>query len=260
MTLGSGFSFVATARVLGIALLGVVVGFFGAVAVVRQARIIDQGAMAARQSTSASIQEQIAIEFSGTAVSKSSFTSALESLLATQPVTDASVQIRPDYGAGVPEVALSDDSYVSALDDATRKAKLLAKHAGVALGAIAEIDEGYGGQPPTRPNIALKGNANVVTPRGMVAGPLVLGVSYRIAHGDPQQTISVLGYSSSSKLTSGRTRTSTRIVVIVDARGRDLAHASQSAAPFEGYVRKIAAQLGLPPSAVSKADVSLNVY
>jgi hypothetical protein len=260
MALGSGFSFVGTARVLGIALLGVIVGFFGAAVVVRQARV-DQAAVV-RQSTSASIQEQIAIELSGNAVSKSSFTSALERLLAAQPVTDASVQIRPDYQTSAPDVALSDDSYVSALDDASRKAKVLAKHAGVALGAIATIDEGYGGQPPARPNVALRGIPNNVSgPRAMVAGgPLVLGVSYRIAHGDPQQTISVLGYSSSSKLASGQARTSTRIVVVVDARGRDLAHASQNAAPYEGYVRKVAAQLGLPPSAVSKADVSLNVY
>jgi len=246
---------------LGIALLGAIIGFVAAGLVVRQAAV-GQRSVAVSQTTGASIQEQIAVDFSGTTISKSDFTSALERLLAAQAVTNASVQIRPDYAAGAAEVALSDESYLSAFDDATRKAKLLAKHANVALRGIASIEEGYGGQPPApRSNVALKGVSNAASPRGMLAsGPLVLGVSYRIAQGDPQQTISVLGYSSSSKLASGRTRTSTRIVVVVDARGKDLAQASQNAAPYEGLVRKVGAQLGLPSSAVSKADVSLSVY
>ncbi|HEX3467471.1 MAG TPA: SIMPL domain-containing protein [Candidatus Elarobacter sp.] len=262
MALGSGFSFVATARVIAIVLLGVIVGFFVASFAFRQALAEQRAAaVAVRQGTTASIQEQIAVDFSGTAVSKSSFTSALEQQLSAQPVTTVSVQIRPDYDIGAPDLALSDESYVSALDDAARKAKLLAAHGGAALGGIASIDEGYGGQPPYPRSPVLRGPANAAAPRAALgSGPLVLGVSYRIAHGDPQQTISVLGYSSYSKLASGRARTSTRISVMVDARGSDLAHASQSAAPYEGYVRKVAAQLGLPPSAVSKADVSLNVY
>jgi hypothetical protein len=214
-----------------------------------------------RQSTTASIQERIVVDFSGTTVSKPAFTSALERLLAAQPVTNVSVQIQPDYEVSGPEVTLSDESYVSALDDASRKAKLLASHAGVAIGGIAAIDEGYGGQAPyPRSSGGLRGIVNAPPARGMLAGgPLVLGVSYRIAHGDPQQTISVLGYSSASKLASGSPRASTRIAVNVNARGKDLAQASQIAAPYEDFVRKAAAQLGLPPSAVSKADVSINV-
>jgi hypothetical protein len=42
MASGSGFSFVATARIVGIALLGVIVGFAGAVVAVRQA-FVDSG-------------------------------------------------------------------------------------------------------------------------------------------------------------------------------------------------------------------------
>jgi len=64
MALGSGFSFVATARIVGIALLGVIVGFAGAVVAVRQV-LVEQRAVPMRQSTTASIREQIAVDFPG---------------------------------------------------------------------------------------------------------------------------------------------------------------------------------------------------
>ncbi|HZO92418.1 MAG TPA: SIMPL domain-containing protein [Candidatus Baltobacteraceae bacterium] len=260
MALGSRFSLGATGRVLGIALLGVVVAFVGAVSALRFCQALPRSYVT--PSGNANIDESISVEFAGTTVSKTAFASALENVLAKQANKGVGVQIRPDFLESNAAVALSDDSYVSALDDAARKAKLLAQHAGVALGPIIGVDEGYGGQPPSSfPNgVPLKGSPVTVVRPTAANGPLVLGVSYRLANGDAQRTISVLGYSSGSRRTSGSSRVTTRLTVAVSARGNNLAEALRNVAPYEGLVRRAAAQVGLPPAAVSKADVSLNVY
>ncbi len=152
--------------------------------------------------------------------------------------------------------------YLSALDDAKRKAALLAKYAGAALGAVESIGEGYGGQPPASFNNPLKGAASSIRdPRLLVNGPVVLAVTYRLG-GDPQRTISILGYGANAIGRSAlRARSNTTCVVVsVNAQGKDLADAAHNAAPYEAVIHKAAARVGLPDSAISKSEGSFNSY
>jgi len=144
-----------------------------------------------------------------------------------------------------------------------REGARLARHAGLTLGEVESIAEGYAGAPSRPDGQALKGSMPSMTANTVqtsLNGPVVIAVVYRVAGGDPGRTISVLGLASDAATPQAFGNASSgQFRININARGSDLKDAAALVERYESLVHKAAAQTGLRDAAITKMEFSFNI-
>jgi hypothetical protein len=209
------------------------------------------------------MNESLGVALTGTGVSPAAFTTALTNLISAAPARGVNISVSPDYASRSGTRAIGTARFLAALDDAAEKARALARHAGLTLGEVESIAEGYAGAPSRPDGQALKGSMPSMTANTVqtsLNGPVVIAVVYRVAGGDPGRTISVLGLASDAATPQAFGNASSgQFRININARGSDLKDAAALVERYESLVHKAAAQAGLRDAAITKMEFSFNI-
>ncbi|MDQ6824295.1 MAG: SIMPL domain-containing protein [Candidatus Eremiobacteraeota bacterium] len=159
------------------------------------------------------------------------------------------------YGGPSQAVSLPGDAMTLALNDAQRKAALVAKQLHVELGPVESVTEQLSGAVPN----GLKGAPAPPPPlnavRSMAGQPLTLNVVYRVGSGDRFISVFGIGSSAGPQPYLGSPQT---LRVNVNGTGASLAEATRSVAYYESLVREAAKNLGIQPAKITIGDGSFN--
>jgi hypothetical protein len=204
------------------------------------------------QSTSTARQE---ISVALGQISSAKFSDALAAA-AGQTKMSCGLMTSPDYAGRASPKPQSGDLLKKALEDAQRKAQILAAAGHLKLGSIDAIVQEVAGITPI--TTALKGNVPLSSGAINVSpnAPVALVVRYKLLGGSG--TLEVVGFSSPPTSPNYQLPDRSRTSIVLNASGRTLSDAVQSLKSCENVVRKTAQELGVSENAVEVRATNLD--